>query len=268
MPPFARATHLAALAAGLLVIGCTRGPRSTEPADGGGTSPSIVPTAMKDIAPAPLRAWPAPLPGSGSTVGAPLAPSAPLTLVTGDAARRAVPDRCPDHDECERIANNAADVAHASCDAECDRCCPHESADSCMTSACSGACQRCADATCRAAICNDIWLDGCRDRCRAEASACAGCRSVWCADGAAQKACHLDVASHHEATKRACARDCPAAEKRADGSCKITCGAAKKTSCARAAKDCKLGQSPDCRCECTGAVGGGCVAWDAVCVCD
>ena len=269
MPPSARAKRRrASLSAGLLVLaGCSRGSRSIEPTDGGALAP-VLPNVVKDIAPAPLRAWPAPFPGPTSIVGAPVSSTAPLTLVTGEAAARAVPDRCPDHDECERIANNAADVAHASCDAQCDRCCPHESADACAAVACNRACERCADERCRAAVCNDVWPGACRDRCRAETSACAGCRSVWCADGTGRQACHLDVANHHEATKRACARDCPTAEKRADGSCSITCGTTKKTHCARAAKDCKLGQSPDCRCECTGAVGGGCVAWDAVCVCD
>jgi hypothetical protein len=216
----------------------------------------------------PFRAWPAPPPGPGVMVGAASEPAGPLRLVTGDAARAAVPDRCPDHDECHRIANNGADVAHASCDAQCDRCCPHGGVDDCVRRECTGACGRCEDDDCRGAVCNDAWRRGCHDRCVEEMSTCAGCRGVWCGKGAARMGCHRDVDKHHEATLRACDRDCPAGVKRADGSCSVTCGTTKTTTCSKSPGECANGQSPDCRCECQGAIAGACVAWTEVCRCD
>jgi hypothetical protein len=253
----------------LLFIGCTPAFRSVDGGDGGNAATQAPVATAKDTAgPRFFRAWPAPRPGPGTTVGPAAASGAPLRFVTGEAARTSVPDRCPDHDECHRIANNGADVAHASCDAQCERCCPHESVDECVRRECNGACSRCADDGCHAAICTAVWLAGCRHRCEGEMSACAGCRSTWCAEGAARSACHADVDGLHRATLAACDRDCPAGQRRDDGSCSVTCGTVKSVACSRAAKDCKIGQSPDCRCECTGAVGGGCVAWNALCSCD
>ena len=251
----------------MLLIHCTPASRSVDGSDAGNTVPEAPVATAKSTAPPRFRAWPAPPPGPGLTVVS-ASSGAPLRLLTGEAARASVPDRCPDHDECRRIANNLADVAHASCDAQCERCCPHESADECVRRECNGACSRCADDGCRAAVCAGGWLEGCRRRCEEEMSACAGCRSAWCVEGTARGACHADVDGHHRATLAACERDCPAGQRRDDGSCSVTCGTIKTVACSREAKDCKLGQSPDCRCECTGAVGGGCVAWKALCSCD
>jgi len=249
---------------------CKPAARCVESADGSSVAgtPGGAVANTRDTAPSPFRAWPAPPPGPGVALGSKAGSPAPPGLVAGDAARASVPDRCPDHDECERIANNSADVAHASCDGQCDRCCPHQTVDDCAARECNGACERCADDGCRRVICNPVWLAGCRDRCRAEMDACAGCRGVWCREGPARRGCHSDVDSLHRSTLHACERDCPAGEKRADGSCVVSCATAKKTSCSKSPKDCTQGQSPDCRCECNGAVGGVCVSWNAVCGCD
>jgi hypothetical protein len=258
------------LAALALVAGCTRADPSFDRSDGGAvTSASIeikniAPTASLNTTPSPARAWPLPLAARGVAVG-PSASADPLRVVTGDAARRAMADRCPDHDECVRIANNEGDVAQATCDRECARCCLHENADECVRRECAGACRLCADAECRAAVCSDTWLTGCRDRCAAELTTCAGCRDAWCGDGAARRACHADAKALHAARLAACERDCKPADVAADGSCTITCSP--KSKCSKAAKSCALGTSPDCRCECSAAVAGGCVAWNAVCVC-
>jgi hypothetical protein len=208
----------------------------------------------------PLRAWPAPFPGPGVRVG-------PFQIATGAAASASRPDRCPDHVECHRIANNAADVAAAACDDQCDRCCPHRSADDCVLRECAPACQRCTDRDCRAVVCNDGWSGRCRQRCAAEMAGCVGCRGVWCGEGPARRACQADVDSHHQAVLGACDRDCPAAEKRADGTTVVTCGPDRVVA-SKPAGGCRLGQSPDCRCQCKAAIAGGCVAWDAVCLCD
>jgi hypothetical protein len=189
-------------------------------------------------------------------------------VVTGEATKTAVADRCPDHDECVRIANNDADIARAACDRACAACGPHASADDCARGECAGACGLCADAECRAAVCTDAWLKSCRARCTAEVSTCAGCRDVWCGDGAALRACHADAQALHAVRLAACERDCRASDREADGSCAIACGPAKKSKCSKSAKACKLGSSPDCRCECSAAIAFGCVAWDAVCGCD
>jgi hypothetical protein len=252
---------VAALGALLIGLACERRPALFERSDAASPVPSA---AREKESP---RAWPLPGPGRGVAVG-PIASADALRVVSGAEARSAVPDRCPDHDECVRIANNGADVAHASCDRECARCCPHDGAEDCMFRECAGACKRCADDACRKTVCNDAWLDGCRRRCAAEAHACAGCRDVWCGDGAAKRACHADALAGHEATLAACERDCPAGERKNDGSCTIQCGSAKKTGCSKQAKECPLGKSPDCRCECNAATLGACVGWDATCVCD
>jgi hypothetical protein len=210
--------------------------------------------APKPAPPPPLRAWPAPLPGPG--------------LVVGGAAdiRAAVPDRCPDHVECVRIANNAADIAAAECDRQCDRCCPHDSVDACAA-VCATACTRCPDATCRRAVCSDGWLVRCGERCTVERGACAGCRSAWCAEGGARRGCHADVETHHQAVLAACDRECPEAQKMPDGSTVVRCGPGGAVTASRPAGGCPLGLSADCRCECTSALSGICLAWNAVCVC-
>jgi hypothetical protein len=219
--------------------------------------------------PAPLsRAWPLAPPGSGLRVGRVGGSSDRLTTVSGAAALVTVADRCPDHAECERIANNSSDVARAACDAQCDRCCPHPSVADCILRECTSACDRCGDDPCRRAICNDRWLNDCRDRCESEMSTCAGCRRAWCADGSAVQGCHADARSRHTATLRACDRDCPAAERQTDGSCFVACGKTKQATCTKAYGDCTNGRSPDCRCECAEAVAGACVTWNQVCTCD
>jgi hypothetical protein len=269
-----KAAHAVAalLAVGALYLAGCKAASSSMPTDGGAERPASAAAAVhasdQNIALRFMRAWPAPAPGPGIAVGLMAGAALSSILVTGDAAQKSVPDRCPDHDECKRIANNGADVAHASCDGQCDRCCPHRSADDCATAECAGACQRCRDDACRRSICSAGWLEVCRDRCRTELDACAGCRSVWCGEGPALRACHSDVDSHHRATLAACQRDCPPGERGADGSCSISCGTAKTPSCSKRPKDCTNGRSPDCRCECTGAVAGICGSWTAVCTCD
>jgi hypothetical protein len=252
-----------------LVAGCSRASPSSDRIDAApeGLSRTAPKDVVRPINMAPTRAWPVAA-DRGVAVGPTSASAEPLTLVTGEAARAAAADRCPDHDECVRIANNEGDVALAACDRECARCCLHQNPGDCTERECATACRRCVDAACGRAVCNDAWLADCRKRCGAEAATCAGCREVWCGDGASRRGCHTDAEALHAARLAACERDCKAPNRQDDGSCMIACGTAQKNTCTKAAKACALGTSPDCRCECSAAVLGACVAWNSVCVCD
>lgn len=220
------------------------------------------------IANARRRAWPVSLPGRGLAFSSGAgAPTGPLSIASGPAASNATADRCPDHLECERIANNAADAAHYGCNAQCESCCPHASVEACAKAECSGARERCQGEACHVELGGDRWMQICTERCRVEMSSCAGCRTVWCPAGAALDACHADADRTHRETLRACDRDCPAPEQRADGSCTIQCGRA-KTTCSQPVTDCKNGRSPDCRCECAKAATGVCLDWKDVCTCN
>jgi hypothetical protein len=213
-----------------------------------------------------IRAWPVPAldRASGEPVGAAKA----LVTVRGKAALAFVADRCPDHLECERIANNAADLALANCGAQCDRCCTYPSIYACVAQECVANCERCQDAPCRQAFCGNEGHSACRARCEDAMSGCAGCRGSWCFEGSALRACRADAAAGKKSALLACDRDCPEQDIGNDGSCSVTCGGAKRPTCAKPSPACTNGRSPDCRCECNTAVGGACVAWDAVCGCN
>ena len=223
-------------------------------------------TSANEVGNARRRAWPVRSPGKGLGFVASSPSSGDTSLLVGQAALHATADRCPDHLECERIANNAADTAHYGCGAQCEACCPHASVDDCIRRACRDAIERCRGDGCSGDF-KETWMRACTDRCRVEMSTCAGCRNVWCGEGPAVLACHSDADATHRESLRACDRHCPATELRADGACTVKCGAA-KTTCSQRATDCRDGKSPDCRCECTTAFAGVCVAWKNVCTCD
>jgi hypothetical protein len=259
------ARHLFAVAIAAAVVGISC--HSRDPSGDRTDVPPPPPSAASGATLARLRAWPVPRSVRGVSVNSEPTSDALVALTQG-APLASAAERCPDHDECRRIANNTADVAHAHCDAQCDACCPHPNAQECARRACDGACSACADAACKHGACGADWNRSCRERCRSEINLCAGCRSVWCESGAALGACHADADAMHREALRACDNDCPAAEKRSDGSCRITCGKTKATSCSQSSANCHDGRSPDCRCECVGAAAGICVSWKDVCTCD